>query len=169
MEIKGIRRFERNLQAALHGFETVSYEALSEAAEIVKKDTDATNPLVPVDSGDLRRSFFIAHKKGVRYAESSFSGRNAEKLSSERASRIEKEVSRSRESEPPLVVLGYTAFYALPLHENLETKYWTRRGSGAKWFQYALTRNIGRMVNKIGQVMKRNEKEVQKAVKGGSI
>ena len=43
------------------------------------------------------------------------------------------------------IMFGYTANYALYVHEFLGAINWSRPNSGAKWLQYAIYRNIPRI------------------------
>ncbi len=53
--------------------------------------------------------------------------------------------------------MGYTAPYALYVHEMTEPPYqdvdWTTAGSGAKWFEKAIHRNKGKMLEIIGNTI----------------
>ena len=45
-----------------------------------------------------------------------------------------------------VVVFGYSANYALYVHEMLGAINWSRPNSGAKWFEYAIKRNVDRIL-----------------------
>jgi len=50
-----------------------------------------------------------------------------------------------REGKRSFIMFGYTANYAMYVHELLGEINWSRRNSGAKWFQHAIYRNILRV------------------------
>lgn len=52
----------------------------------------------------------------------------------------------------PAITVGFSANYAVWVHENLEAKNWTRSGSGPKFFEKALDRNKDTIL----QVIKEN-------------
>jgi len=47
-----------------------------------------------------------------------------------------------RRAKRSYIMFGYTANYALFVHELLGEINWSRPNSGAKWFQYAIYRNL---------------------------
>lgn len=51
----------------------------------------------------------------------------------------------------PIVVMGFTAEYAVYVHENMEPSVkWSRPGSGPKFFEAAFKRNTQKMIRLIG-------------------
>lgn len=64
-------------------------------------------------------------------------------------------VNSGRSFKGPFVVMGFTALYAAAVHEMIgENINWNRPGSGAKFFEAALTRNKDEILNIIGGYMK---------------
>jgi hypothetical protein len=51
-----------------------------------------------------------------------------------------------RKAKKSVVVFGYSANYALYVHEMIGPTNWTRANSGAKWFEYAIKRNRDRIL-----------------------
>jgi len=80
---------------------------------------DKVSPKIPVDTGNLRQSFFI---------HSEFSPISG-----------------------PFVQLGFSANYAIIVHEMINAKNWSRQGSGAKFLENALDRNILEILYAIGK------------------
>lgn len=62
------------------------------------------------------------------------------------------------EGKNPRVVLGFSAYYAVFVHENLEAKNWSRPGSGPKFLEAAIKRNEAEvkriLVEEISKVLK---------------
>lgn len=51
-----------------------------------------------------------------------------------------------RKNKKSVVVFGYSANYALYVHEMIGPVNWSRPNSGAKWFEYAIKRNSDRIL-----------------------
>lgn len=51
-----------------------------------------------------------------------------------------------REAKKSVVIFGYSANYALFVHEMIGPVNWTRPNSGNKWFEYAIKRNFNRIL-----------------------
>ena len=56
------------------------------------------------------------------------------------------EVRSKETAKMKLLMMGYTANYALWVHENIGAKF-KRPGSGPKWFEAAIKRNANNIVN----------------------
>jgi hypothetical protein len=52
-----------------------------------------------------------------------------------------------RRNKKSVVVFGYSANYALYVHEMIGEVNWTRPNSGNKWFEYAIKRNYNRLIH----------------------
>lgn len=50
-----------------------------------------------------------------------------------------------RRNKQSVGIFGYSANYALYVHEMIGPVTWTRKNSGAKWFEYAIKRNRDRI------------------------
>jgi hypothetical protein len=51
-----------------------------------------------------------------------------------------------RRNKKSVVIFGYSANYALYVHEMIGPVNWSRPNSGAKWFEYAIKRNYNRIL-----------------------
>jgi len=116
--IKGFDTVLRNLRREILQIEGRTMKGLIESAAYIRKDMDKTPPVIPVDTGNLRSSYYSNPiKAGKRMG----------------------------------VIMGFTANYALFVHERVEgAKWgggvvgivnWKRPGSGPKFFQNAIERN----------------------------
>jgi hypothetical protein len=122
---------------------------LIKAAAFVRKDMETTPPLTPVDLGNLKASFFavtakkVAHGSGI----ARFNGPKAGLLASEHlAATAEMKALAGKDKSKITLILGYTANYALYVHENIKARKWKKPGSGPKWFQYAMDRNSKKII-----------------------
>jgi hypothetical protein len=128
---------------------------LIEAAILIRRSTETTPPLTPVDTGNLRASWFVTTaKSNVAESETgSFKGKTAANMRSEHTRVITESKSLiaanlSRKGE--FIVIGYSANYALFVHEMLGAAF-QRPQAGPKWFQAALERNRGEIVRKVAE------------------
>jgi len=124
-ELKGIEQVIGRLRKVTAQTEGLAMKGLIDAAIIVRRDMDETPPLIPVDTGNLRSSWFTSpfYSKGR-----------------------------------PGVVMGFTANYAVFVHEMVDRGFesstrqhinWNRPGSGPKFFEASLKRNIPRIMDSI--------------------
>jgi len=56
-----------------------------------------------------------------------------------------------RKNKQSVIIFGYSANYALYVHERLGPTNWSRKNSGAKWFEYAIKRNADRIFHLISK------------------
>jgi len=106
-ELKGIQDLVKNINTHLDGLKIRSSKGMLHAAIFIRRDMEKTEPKIPVDTGNLRGSWFTNPVKG---------------------------------KFGPGVLMGFTAAYAVYVHENMEATF-NRPGSGAKFFEAALLRN----------------------------
>lgn len=107
--LKGVDEVIRNLNKQLLKKKAMSLKGMILAAAFIRKDMEKTPPLIPVDTGNLRASWFTT--PGY------IAGR-------------------------PIVKMGFTANYALLVHEAVGKNIkWGRPGSGPKFFESSLKRN----------------------------
>jgi len=112
--IKGFDIVLSNLNKEIRAIQGRSMDGLFAAAAKIRKDMDHIPPLIPVKTGELRRSWFV-----YPLSKTSFKG-----------------------GYGPVVKCGFSADYALYVHEMLDPDInWTRANSGPKFFEYAVKRN----------------------------
>lgn len=105
--IKGFDEVIKNLSDEIKAMEERSMEGLIDAAIIIRRAMDLEEPKIPVDTNNLRGSYFTETVK---------------------------------ENGKPGLILGFTANYALWVHEMVDAKF-KRKGSGAKFMESALNRH----------------------------
>lgn len=133
------------------------------AAIDIRRDMENQVPFIPLDNGNLRASFFITTKKGGNYRLAQYEVKNAKFKSSKLATipATPKTLAKLRADHPVVlqqaqeelathdigVMLGFSAFYAAPVHEMVgESVNWKRPGSAAKFFQAAVYRNFDKII-----------------------
>lgn len=117
-QIKGFDTVIRNLNKEIKGIKGRSMKGLIESAVIIRRDMDKTPPKIPVDTGNLRASWFTFPVRALGGVG---------------------------------LIMGFSANYALVVHERVEGAPWgdgtvgkidwNRSGSGPKFLQASLFRN----------------------------
>src|SRR6056297_1474021 len=58
-KLRGIKNITDNLNKELGKMKKASVKGLIEASIIIRRDMDKTSPLIPIDQGNLRSSWFV--------------------------------------------------------------------------------------------------------------
>lgn len=119
--LKGLDQVLSNLQKEMDKIPGKTLNGLIRAGIIVRRDMDKTPPLIPVDKGNLRSSFFlITHEGKVMEGEN-----------------VPLPVM---DVKGPYIYLGFSANYAVYVHENITANF-QRPNAGAKFLESAIDRN----------------------------
>ena len=167
--LRGGRKVMVNLNKEILLIKGRSLKGLIMGAAIVRKDMEKTNPKTPVDYGNLRASFFTVTARSVRVGRTAgFKGEVASKMAMDHSSTIS-EIQGMVKAESVggnvMLMLGYSANYAMAVHELLGMSllprwrygpgpgkkrwYRPRPGAGPKWFEYSFKRNSKKIVQVI--------------------
>ena len=151
----------RNLNRELTNIKVRSARGLVLAAATIRRDTETTPPLTPVDLGNLRASWFAV--TATKRAEDPMGGkfRNPPKAKGKEAQRasimkaqhsatIGEYKGKAAMTKEPVLFMGFSAFYAAPVHEMLGANF-KRPGAGPKWFEAAVKRNTSKIVAAIAE------------------
>ena len=170
--LKGLNDVLANLNKQIQAIKERTTAGIVKAAILVRQDMDSTAPMIPVDTGNLRSSFFIVTANKVERGESAtFKDDKSGQMSSDHSSSIS--VNQSKISGTPAVIMGFSANYAVAVHEMVggnfagdlnklkytkkgkvtqaTRKYLRRAGSGAKFLESALQRNQQEMLKIIAE------------------
>lgn len=153
---KGLDKVLGNLNKEIKKIDGRTLKGLIRAAIIIRRDMETTPPLIPVDTGNLRASYFTITTKGTG-AEgmgASFKGENAGKMAQEHSQVI----SEGRNALQgivygPAVMIGFTAYYAFKVHEDMMSHF-KRPGSGPKFLESAIERNKDKILSIIREEAK---------------
>jgi len=149
--LEGMNEVLRNLNKEIKNIEGRTESGMIRAAIQVRRDMEKTPPIIPVDTSNLRASWFIITRSG-RGATSTPTFSNVSKTTGERRSvdtqqmRAQHErVTQNASSEVkqykyPVLIMGFSASYATEVHEDM-TKKRKRPGSGPKFLEQSLIRN----------------------------
>jgi hypothetical protein len=159
--LKGFREVEANLNREVIAIKGRTARGLILAVAFIRNDTESTPYITPMESGNLRSSWFAATAKGVvskdRFSKSFKDdpgrGLKAGQLAADHLAAQEEArgIMRSAEIGGSMgIMFGYSANYAAYVHENVDAEF-KRPGSGPKWFEAALKRNSGTVLKIISE------------------
>lgn len=155
--LEGIETVMANLNEELRKIKGRSVKGLIGARIILQQAMDHQAPKIPVYIGNLRHSFFavITGRGVVEGASPMFEGNQAAELASNHAKVLtEAEGIAAAGFKDPVMVLGFSANYAIWVHEMMQSPTgkainWNRPGSGPKYFESHLKRLKAKMLEEI--------------------
>ena len=159
-----VKEIMENINTQFDHIKERSLKGMILSAILVRRDMEDTPPKIPVDYGNLRASFFITSTKGggdQAKGNKTFEGPDAGQLQSEHSTTVSSVESLLTIQKNPVVAMGFSAGYAIYVHENLEANFATpkmvggkakakRPGAGPRFFSAALDRNKQKMLEIIG-------------------
>lgn len=130
-KIRGLENVIRNLNAKIKSIEGRTLKGIIRGVVQIRRDMDKTAPLIPVDKGNLRASFFVITSQGninqganPRFRQTgkktSFTAQEMVKLQAVHSGTISEMAEKAKalgNSRGPFVVFGFGAYYALFVHE----------------------------------------------------
>ena len=142
---------QARLNLELKKVEGGTVEGLMEASIHVRRETEDVTPVTPVDKGNLRQSYFAAASNGKKVNDPVGSGRfkgpKASEMKADHSTLIGECKGIASTSKDPLVIMGYSANYAAPVHEMVGRRFHRRdKVAGPKWFETAVYRNRDKIV-----------------------
>ena len=159
VRLKGLDKVVEHLKKDVPAeVERLSEAGLIKASIIVRRDMEKTSPKIPIDTSNLRASWFVV-TRAVTQSNPDFKGEEAGKLSSDHSAAVA-EMQGKAQGTPQLVLLmGFSARYAAAVHEGLTKKggkmKFKRPGAGAKFFESAIERNRKAMADVINGELKK--------------
>jgi hypothetical protein len=175
--VKGFDVVLSNLQKELLNIEGGTLKGLLLAAAYIRRETERNYPITPVDLGNLRASWFttastmvggnglmrkgvainVKDKFGDVIGTGNFKGPRRALLSQDHINTIAEAQALVCSVSPDLMVMmGYTANYAMAVHEMVDKEF-HRPQSGPKWFETAIKRStwqIAKIIRDNAQIKK---------------
>lgn len=156
VKLKGMEKVMKNLQKEIEKIEGFTMKGLIRSVIIIRRDMEKTAPLVPVDTGNLRASFFSVagrtfFQEPLTETPVKFKGEDADQLSFDHAAVIQ--YAKSVVGSKLIVMFGFSANYATWAHEAVDYKF-KRPGSGAKFMESAISRNKDVILKEIKKSVK---------------
>ena len=156
LKLIGIDNVLANLNKEVEGIKERGLIGLIRASIIVRNAMEKDVPRIPVDTSNLRASWFVVTSKGgtIRGRQPTFNiqDKSGEQVVREHVTKVERNKA-AIEGKVPVIVMGFTAYYALPVHENIGAQF-KAPGAGAKFFEVHLQTKQKQMLEMI-------QKEVQ--------
>jgi hypothetical protein len=146
--LKGLDKVMQNLNKEIQKIANQTPAGLITASIIIQRATEKESPKTPVDTSNLRGSFFRVVTGFPTDNKGRFQGKDAGTLSAEYASAITQFKSDVEARRFPTLILGFSANYAIWVHENMEAKF-QRPGAGPKFLEEAVNNNKGLILNAI--------------------
>ena len=148
---QGLPAVVHNLNAQIMKIQGRTLLGLIRGAAIIKATMDSTPPTIPVDTGNMRHSWFIVtNNGGVRagrnptFVPGPYNDRDIGRLNTDHSKAIAEAVSMIKGKEPA-VALGFSAYYSQWVHENVGAHF-TKPGSGAKFFEAGIKNSTRRVL-----------------------
>ena len=147
---EGLPTVLRNLNIEVNKIKNGSLSGLIRSTIIIRRSMDLDAPLIPVDTGNLRSSWFVVTNKGTVADGANATFVNRPDTTLDRLRQGHKDtVSKWKTMTAgafPMVAFGFTAFYAERVHESLDVNF-KRPSSGAKFFESAIKMNSKRILD----------------------
>ena len=153
MTFYGVDEAMQGLNQRLEKIKQKTVRGLIRAQARIFEDMDSRRPMMPVDTGNLRRSYYAVTSNGtvIHGRSPNFVDAPNEPMSQLYTDHIEALASAMEETiriginRGPAIVFGFSSFYA-PYMENKTMakkgeRSWVREGSGPHFFESALKRN----------------------------
>jgi hypothetical protein len=139
-QLAGMKEVLMSLNKEIAKIEGRTLKGLIRSAIVIRRDMEKTSPVIPVDTGNLRASWFVVTSKGDKQnVDPSFKDDKG-KMAAQHTRVINDVLSQLLGSKYPALSMGFTANYATEVHEDM-TKKRKRPGSGPKFLESALIRN----------------------------
>lgn len=140
--VRGLGRYIRRLNKEIAKIEGRTLKGLIRAGIIVMRATERQAPITPVDTGNLRASRFMVTGKSIEMGSKPRfrADKNGKDMHGPHKAAIEGNRKLASIMKNPVVILGYSAYYAAYVHEAVHIKF-KRPQSGAKFFQSSFRKN----------------------------
>lgn len=150
-----------------------SLAGLLKCAALIRNETEHGDVRTPRRTGNLINSWFVVSgrgrivagggKKHRAEAGGPFFGPDGARVAGEHMATLsdmeKRAIQNSKANDGPVVIMGYSAYYALYVHEMHGTAsgadvHWTRKKSGPSWFYKALVKQQENMLKIIADNVK---------------
>lgn len=156
VKLKGMEMVMKNLHKEIEKIEGFTMKGLIRSVIIIRRDMDKISPLVPVDTGNLRASWFTVSgrtffQEPLQETVTKFRGEDADQLSFDHEA--VKQWAKTQVGSKLIIMFGFSANYATWAHEAVDYKF-KRPGSGAKFMESSINRNKDRILQEIKKSVK---------------
>ena len=154
LKLQGIEKVIKNLNKELDKIKGNSLKGMIRAQAVVRNSMDKEAPLIPVDEGNMRASYFTVTSNNAIISESAavFKGKDGPAIAANHRTLVDK-YKQAIQGDVPSIIFGFTANYTLIVHENIGATF-KRPNAGAKFFEIAIQRNTKKMLELIAKEAK---------------
>jgi len=136
----GINKVMKNLNLEIGKMKIRGTTGLIESSIVIRRDMDKRPPLIPVDLGNLRASWFTTIGSRQPDPGGNFIGKGSGKLRGNHTGVVASASAKASSFIFPVIIMGFSANYSVFIHE-MDFKKGNRPGSGPKFFESSLKRN----------------------------
>ena len=149
--LEGLDKVMKRLNTKINNIEGGTLKGLIGGAIVIRRSMDDQSPKIPIDTANLRSSWFVVTSRGDTAEGQSpqFKGRGSGQMASDHNRVVDQNRSKAQGQRQPYVVMGFSANYAGWVHEMVGNIAWQRPGSGSKFFQAAIRRNFRPVLEEI--------------------
>jgi hypothetical protein len=115
VKIIGLDKVLKNLNKELKKLEERSQKGVTKAALFLRARSQEK---VPVVTGNLKNSAFVTWPGGADNTSPSFKGPEAEDMTEQHSASVGMSRIRTKQGDQPKAEVGYSALYAVVVHEN---------------------------------------------------
>ena len=149
--MEGMEEVMSNLNKELREIEGKTTKGYIRASIHVRRQSE---PKIPVDTGNLRSSWFVVSQRGENSKTPSFSGKQASELHSDHSNVTSSAKREVKKFKHPAVLFGFTANYAALVHEKVDDASFRRPGAQARF----LFSTLSEEANRILEIIRENAK-----------
>lgn len=152
-KLKGVDKFMRNFDKEVRQLRGRTLDGMIAAVIELQREAE---PGTPIDTGNLRASWFTVSIRGEEKTQivvTKFEDSQAQSNHRSVKARAQSAVKELNKFYQPVVLFGYTANYAVFVHENVDAKF-KRPGAKARWLYLAMQTSRQKMLNAIAEKAK---------------
>lgn len=143
----------KNLNREILKIKGRTLAGLIEASIVIRRDMDKRPPLIPVDEGNLRASWFTTTGHANPEKGGNFRGEGSGEMTGDHNRVLTAAAGKAKGTPHPILIMGFSANYSGYVHE-MDFKKGKRPGSGPKFFESAIKRNAGAVLDIIAKNVK---------------
>jgi len=166
---KGLKEITEALNKQMNVIDEYSTAGLIRASIIIQRAVDKETPKIPIDTSNLRASFFrVINKKNKVKSSPAFKGNDSGEMSSNHEKVLAESQGIINTYRDPALMLGFSANYAGYVHENIAANFQKgnpsamskarrkggRPGAGAKFLETKLNAHKQDILKEIGKSAK---------------
>lgn len=143
IRVHGMDKVLSNLNAEMKKIQFKNKKGLIQAGLLVQRESQKITPRA---LSNLVASAFTVWGPGATTTSPSFKGKEGGRIGADHSKIVNQEKMKLPAGDiNPTVEVGYSAYYAIYVHENMQAKH--KKGKEPKFLQRALERNYGQILN----------------------